>query len=160
MLGNKVGTKTWCLEKGMKKKMNECHWKSILKSVTHVDIGNFWFAFVTALKCACISCSVLSYLDNSTTMGAETHVNHREIRYFSVNIHVHNCSQIFYICPLLFCGVKQEIQYNVRPLISLKRHFIGNTNRALLLFVYPWLNKWARRSHDSSSTLHLMTNDR
>lgn len=78
-----------------KKKMNECHWKSILKSVTHVDIGNFWFTFVTALKCACISCSVLSYLDNSTTMGAETHVNHREIRYFSVNIHVHNCSQIF-----------------------------------------------------------------
>lgn len=75
--------------------MNECHWKSILKSVTHVDIGNFWFTFVTALKCACISCSVLSYLDNSTTMGAETHVNHREIRYFSVNIHVHNCSQIF-----------------------------------------------------------------
>lgn len=45
MLGNKVGTRTWCLEKGIKK-MNECHWKSILKSVTHVDIGNFWFTFV------------------------------------------------------------------------------------------------------------------
>ena len=30
--------------------MNECHWKSILKSVTYVDIGNFWFAFVTTLN--------------------------------------------------------------------------------------------------------------
>ena len=58
--------------------MNECHWKSILKSVTYVDIRNFWLTFVTTLKCACISYSVLSYFKNSTTMGAETHQSQRD----------------------------------------------------------------------------------
>lgn len=70
--------------------MNECHWKSIIKSVTYVDIGNFWFTFVTTLKCACISCSVFSYLDNSTTLVTETHVNHGDKALFCQ----YTCSQL------------------------------------------------------------------